>query len=275
MELSTLFRLDNKVIIITGGAGFLGKMHAEAVAAFGGIPVLLDISESALRKTEEEINSNYNIVSQSYVVDITNENAVIDNVKEVLEKYGRIDGLINNASNNPKIEEGKNENFSRLENFPLETWNQDFAVGLTGAFLCAKHYGFEMSRNDTGGSIVNISSDLGIISPDQRLYSDKKLKEHEQLVKPVSYSVVKTGLLGLTRYLATYWPKKVRCNAICPGGVENGQPKEFLENVRKLIPMDRLAHRTELQGSLVFLLSNASSYMNGSILVVDGGRSVL
>jgi len=145
---------------------------------------------------------------------------------------------------------------------------------LTGAFLCAKHYGYGITQNPSGGVIINISSDLGLIAPDQRLYSNSDLNAKDQSVKPVTYSVAKTGLLGLTRYLATYWiDKNVRCNAICPGGVENGQPDTFLNNVSSRIPMGRLARPNEYQGTLIWMLSEASSYLNGAIIAVDGGRS--
>ena len=182
--------------------------------------------------------------------------------------------MVNNAANNPKVEDSNEVNFSRLENFPLDIWHDDISVGLTGAFLCAKHYGFAISKNPNGGSIVNISSDLGLIAPDQRLYSKTGVNESLQNVKPVTYSVVKTGLIGLTRYLATYWPdKNVRCNAMCPGGVENGQPKEFLKEVSARIPMARMANAGEYQGTLIWMLSDASSYLNGAVIPVDGGRT--
>ena len=162
----------------------------------------------------------------------------------------------------------------KIENFTLDSWNQDIAVGLTGAFLCSKHYGNMISKNKDGGSIVNISSDLGLIAPDQRLYRREGLLDESQYVKPVSYSIVKTGLIGLTRYLASYWTdKKVRCNAICPGGVEQGQDELFLEEVSKRIPMNRLAQVDEYQGTMIWMLSDASSYLNGSIISVDGGRT--
>ena len=145
--------------------------------------------------------------------------------------------------------------------------------GLTGAWLCSKHYGSEIAKNKKGGTIVNISSDLGLISPDQRLYLSGKDKN--KLVKPVTYSVIKTGLIGLTRYLATYWVDKgVRCNAICPGGIENAQSKDFLKKVSTRIPMGRLAKPEEYQGTLLWMLSDASSYLNGAIVPVDGGRTV-
>ena len=191
-----------------------------------------------------------------------------------MDKFGKIDGLVNNAANNPKVEDSKEVNFSRLENFPLSIWYDDIAVGLTGAFLCAKHYGYKIAQNPNGGSIVNISSDLGLIAPDQRLYAKDGIDNDKQNVKPVTYSVVKTGLIGLTRYLATYWAdKNVRCNAMCPGGVENGQPNDFLEEVNKRIPMERMANADEYQGTLLWMLSDASSYLNGAIVPVEGGRS--
>ena len=162
-----------------------------------------------------------------------------------------------------------------MENFPLDIWNDDIAVGLTGSFLCAKHYGFAISQNPNGGSIINISSDLGLIAPDQRLYSKDGVDNGKQNVKPVTYSVVKTGLIGLTRYLATYWAdKNVRCNAMCPGGVENGQPEEFLKEVSARIPMGRMANASEYQGTLLWMLSDASSYLNGAIIPIEGGRTV-
>ena len=273
-DLDNIFSLNNRVIVITGAVGLLGRMHAEAVAAFGGIPVLLDIKLSELNEFEAEINAKYNIESVSYVVDITDEDQVKKNAKDVVDKFGRIDGLVNNAANNPKMEDSNEKNFSRLENFPLELWSLDIAVGLTGAFLCAKHYGSIIAENKEGGSIVNISSDLGLIAPDQRLYRKENLSEVQQSVKPVTYSVVKTGLIGLTRYLATYWAEKnVRCNAICPGGVENRQSEAFINNVSSRIPMGRLAKPNEYQGTLIWILSDASSYLNGAIIAVDGGRS--
>ena len=149
------------------------------------------------------------------------------------------------------------------------------AVGLTGAWLCSKHYGTQISKNKDGGSIVNISSDLALIAPDQRLYIKKNETEKNRSVKPVTYSVVKSGLIGLTRYLSTYWADKgVRCNVMCPGGIENGQSNEFLDKVKTRIPMGRLAKSDEYQGTLIWMLSNASSYLNGAVVPVDGGRTV-
>jgi NAD(P)-dependent dehydrogenase (short-subunit alcohol dehydrogenase family) len=271
---NSLFSLTGKVLVITGAAGLLGRQHAEAVATAGGIPVLLDNRAETVQELANEIAIRFDIPASGWAVDITSEHEIEDNCKVVSARYGHIDGLVNNAANNPKVEGDDAKDFSRLENFPLEIWNADLAVGLTGAFLCAKHYGAAIAHNPDGGSIVNISSDLGLIGPDQRLYRKPGLPDDQQPVKPVTYSVVKTGLIGLTRYLATYWAdRNVRCNALCPGGVENNQDSDFLRDVSSRIPLGRLAQPDEYMGALIFLLSSASSYVNGAILAADGGRS--
>ena len=273
-NLKSIFSLKNKVIIVTGAAGLLGEKHIEAILAFEGIPILIDINKSKIEIVKRKLNKQFKNNIDSYILDITNEDDIKKNSYLIQKKYGRIDGLINNAANNPSIENDKNEQFSRLEHFPLETWNQDIAVGLTGSFLCAKYYGHIISKNKDGGSIINISSDLGLIAPDQRLYEEKNIKKNQQKVKPVSYSVVKTGIIGLTRYLATYWNESpIRCNAICPGGITNNQHEDFLDKVNYKIPLGRLAFSNEYQGVIVWMLSDASSYLNGAIIPVDGGRT--
>lgn len=271
---NALFSLAGQVVVVTGAAGLLGRQHVEAIACAGGVPVLLDIHAEANTKLAAEIGNRFHVPASSWRVDITNEASVAESCKLILGRYGHIDGLVNNAANNPKVEDNQLLAASRLENFSLDVWNADLAVGLTGAFLCAKYYGVAIASNERGGSIVNISSDLGIIAPDQRLYRKHGLPEHLQPVKPVTYSVIKTALIGLTRYLATYWATQgVRCNALCPGGVENGQPADFLDNVTNRIPLGRLASPGDYRGLIVFLLSDSSKYMTGSIVVADGGRS--
>lgn len=269
-----MFSLKNKVIIVTGASGLLGREHIDAIASFGGIPILLDLNQEFLDSQVKQLNNKYNINSDGFAIDITIENQVKECSELIIKKFGRIDGLVNNAANNPKVENSTNLNFSRLENFPIEIWQNDLDVTLKGSFLCIKYFGYLISKNDRGGAIVNISSDLGLIAPDQRLYKVEGLTEELQPVKPITYSVVKTGLIGITRYVSTYWAdKNVRCNAICPGGVENNQNADFLNEVIKRIPLNRMADKSEYKGLLVFLLSDASSYLNGSIIAADGGRS--
>ena len=271
--MNNLFSLSGKVIVVTGACGLLGRSHCEAIASAGGTPVVLDLDQLQAEKFASLISQKYSVESKGFSVDITNEEQIAENANSLVSIFGKIDGLVNNAANNPKVENADGKDFSRLENFPLDIWQKDLSVGLTGAFLCCKYYGTKIYENKDGGVILNISSDLGIIAPDQRLYANDQLPAHEQPVKPITYSVIKSGLIGLTRYMATYWPEKVRCNALCPGGVETEQSKEFLLKVKERIPMSRMASVNEYQGALVFLMSEASAYMNGSVLSIDGGRT--
>lgn len=272
----SLFALDDEVFVITGGAGFLGLMHAEAILSANGIPVLMDISQTALDKALGHLKSN---CSDRQVLgikaDITNVREVEDACARVLERFERIDGLINNAANNPVVSsQGTLSSSATFENLSVDDWRNDLEVGLTGAFICAQKFGACMAEKGKG-VIVNISSDLGIISPDQRIYRRPELADDEQSIKSVTYSVVKSGIIGLTRYLATYWAtRNVRVNTLSLGGVMNDQADNFLQKVHQLIPLGRLANKEEYKGCIVFMCSRASSYMTGANLVVDGGRTI-
>ena len=268
-----IFDLTGRVAIITGGSGLLGRKHAAAIAAAGGIPVITDLPSTAPQTVALEIGDAFSVEAMGYPADVTDPEQVQALLDACLERFGRVDILVNNAANNPKAETTSDTNWSRLENFPMEVWSGDISVGLTGAFLCSKVVGSEMARRRKG-VIVNVASDLAIIAPDQRIYRRDDLPDDRQPVKPVTYSVVKAGLVGLTRYLATYWADKgVRVNSISPGGVYNNQPEPFVKRLTDLIPMGRMANADEYQGAMLFLCSDASSYMTGANLVVDGGRS--
>lgn len=272
----SLFDLQGRVALITGGAGLLGYHHGAILADAGAHVVLLDLDAADPQSRAERLTDKYGPKSLGVICDITRENSVEAARKKILEEFGRIDILVNNAANNPKIEDGNgNTTWSRLENFPLDVWDADIRVGLTGAFICSRIFGAEMAKQGSG-IIVNVASDLAVIAPDQRLYRVDGLADDAQPVKPVTYSVVKTALVGLTRYLATYWSSaNIRVNAISPGGVFNDQPEVFLSRIKQLIPMGRMADRDEYQGAILFLCSDASSYMTGANLVIDGGRSCL
>jgi NAD(P)-dependent dehydrogenase (short-subunit alcohol dehydrogenase family) len=272
-ESSSLFDLTSRVAVITGGAGLLGVRHARAIAGVGGIPVLADIRGQAAEERARDIAREFDVEAWGIAVDVTNLASVEALRSAVMKRHGRVDILINNAANNPKQEAANDGARSRLENFAVSQWEEDLAVGLTSAFLCSRVLGAEMARQRRG-VIVNIASDLALIAPDQRLYRQNGLPEKSQPVKPVSYPVVKSALLGLTRYVATYWANEgVRCNALSPGGVYNEQPDSFVVRLSQLIPLGRMAHPDEYEGAIVFLCSDASSYMTGANLVMDGGRT--
>jgi NAD(P)-dependent dehydrogenase (short-subunit alcohol dehydrogenase family) len=263
------------VAVITGGGGMLGYQHAAAIASLGGQAALLDINPEGLLATAKRLQAEFASAALTVPVDVTDLDAVSRSKSAVLEEYGRIDILINNAARNPKVESNDNADFSRLENFPLDQWQKDLDVGLGGAFNCCKVYGAHMAAAGRGGVIVNIASDLGVIAPDQRIYEVTGRPAHLQPVKPITYSVVKHGLIGLTKYLATYWcDRGIRCNALSPGGVFADQDGVFVSKLVKLIPMGRMAAPDEYRGAIAFLCSDASSYLNGANLIVDGGRSV-
>jgi NAD(P)-dependent dehydrogenase (short-subunit alcohol dehydrogenase family) len=267
------FSLEGRVAIVTGGAGLLGVRHGEAIAAAGGVPVLADIRGAEAEARAAEIATASGVPAIGIACDVTRPESIEGLLQAVLERMGRVDILVNNAANNPKVET-PGQAFSRLERFPIEQWHADLAVGLTGPFLCARIIGGALAAQKRG-VIVNISSEYGIIAPDQRLYLKDGLPADQQPVKPVTYSVVKAGLHGLTLYLATYWAHAgVRVNTISLGGVESGQPSAFLERAAARIPMGRMAQPHDFQGALVYLCSDAAAFVTGANLVVDGGKTI-
>ena len=274
MGVRDAFDLTDRVAVITGGAGLLGIKHAEAIIEMGGVPVLLDIAGERAASCAEALAAAHGRPAYGFGVDITQPEKVQAALAQVLDAAGRVDILINNAANNPKVESQDGKQWSRFENFPLHVWQQDFAIGVTGAFLCSQVFGMHLAQQG-GGVILNIASDLSVIAPDQRIYREPGLPDDQQPVKPVTYSVVKAGLVGLTRYLSTYWADRgVRVNALSPGGVANGQDEAFVQRLTNLIPMGRMADKDEYKAVVVFLVSDASAYMTGVNVIMDGGRTV-
>ena len=269
--------VKDKICIVTGGGGLIGTKHSEAILEGGGIPVLLDIFPEGMAKVKKSLQDEYgeDINVETFVVDITKKEELINIRTLLLQKYGHIDVLINNAANNPKVEGGsKNLGATRFHNFPLDIWNQDMAVGLTGAFLCAQVFGEQMEKQQSG-VILNISSDYGIIAPDQRIYRKEGVPEDQQTIKPVSYSVVKHGIIGLTKYLAVYWANKgIRVNTLCPASLYNGQDDEFVSKISNLIPLGRMSNPDEYVCTILYMISDAATYMTGATLIIDGGRTI-
>jgi NAD(P)-dependent dehydrogenase (short-subunit alcohol dehydrogenase family) len=250
------FDLSGKTALITGAAGLLGIEHAAALLESGATVILTDLSEAALDAARETLSREADVNRiLTRVMDVARPEAIQLVANTLAEAGRRVDILINNAAIDPKVngDEGILET-SRLENFPLAQWDMQVAVGLTGAFLCSQEFGSLMARDGKGGMILNIASDLSVFSPDQRLYRKEGVASEMQPVKPVTYSVIKAGLVGLTRYLATYWADRgVRSNALSPGGVLNGQGEEFVQRLSLLIPLGRMANRDEYRCAVQFL----------------------
>ena len=266
------FSLSKKYCLITGAAGLLGSEHAQAILEIDGNVILTDIDIKKLKKIKENIKRKFNKSNiLSFKMDVTKTNEikkVFDNLKK---NKIEVDILINNAAIDSKVKKMGLRNSNSFEKFSLNDWEKQISVGLTGSMLCSQIFGSAMSKRNRG-VILNIASDLSVIAPDQRLYSTSKKNKN---YKPVTYSVIKHGLIGLTKYLATYWPEKnIRCNSLSPGGIEFDQSNEFKKKISKLIPLNRMAHRSEYKSAVKFLCSDASSYMTGQNLVIDGGRSI-
>ena len=278
MELPSKFDMSGRVALITGAAGLLGREHALALLEVGSKVVVTDLDGDPLNEAYNFLLTKYDPKSVIRMpMDVTNEVHIREVCNELTERSIPPDVLINNAAIDPKVTKARNMlEGSRLENFSVKDWDLQVNVGLKGAFLCSKIFGYRMAASELGGVILNIASDLSVFSPDQRLYETPGLEDEEQPVKPVTYSVIKTGLIGLTRYLATYWANSgVRCNALSPGGVENNQDHNFIAKLKELIPLNRMATKDEYRSAVQFLCSDASLYMNGQNVVMDGGRSVL
>lgn len=266
--------LTNKVAIVTGGTGFLGRQHCLALVEHGATVYNFDLTSNETDLSDT--NNNFNSRIKFIACDISNEIQVGNAVEKVLQNDKKIDILVNNASIDYKVTGNLANNLTdyRFENFDFSSWEKEIGVGLNGAIYCSKHVAKNMIFNKSG-SIINIASDLGVIAPDQRIYiKEKRGLEAMRFYKPFSYSVIKHGLVGLTKYLSTYLAEYgIRVNTLSPGSIENEQDAEFLNNLRSRIPMGRLANVEEYKGAIQFLASDASSYMTGQNLIIDGGRS--
>lgn len=262
------FRLDGKVAVVTGGVGLLGSQFSLTLAQAGAKVIVADLQESRVEQAAAALKSS-GFEACGVAFDVTSKDSVQSLVDETLGNYGRLDVLVCSAAMDPKFDasqSGKHGN--TFEDFPLEAWQDALEVNLTGLFLCAQAAARPMLAQNSG-SIINICSTYGLVGPDQRIY---ERPGEPPRYKPVYYSVTKAGVLGLTRYLATYFRgKNIRANALTPGGVYNEHDDTFVKNYAYRTVMGRMAEKDEMNGALLFLASDASSYMTGSNLVVDGG----
>lgn len=268
--LNSLYNLKNKVIVVTGAAGQLGGQYVRATLEVGCRVVALDYD---LDNPKGNLSSLQSDDLMTLEVDITKKTSIQGALKKICERFGKIDGLINNAAIDAPPG-GSDENTGSFEAYPEDAWDKMMEVNLKGMFLCCQVFGSDMAAKRKG-SIVNIASIYGMLSPDQRIYEYKYKNvgaEAKPFFKPVAYSVTKSGVYNLTRWLATYWaPSNIRVNTLTLAGVFNNQDETFLKNYTQKVPMGRMAKQDEYCGAVLFLLSDASSYMTGSNMIVDGG----
>jgi len=289
-SLNKLFDLSERVAVVTGGAGLLGAEFCRTLAEARAAVVIADLNEEAAATLADAICQD-GPRALAVKVDVTSPISVQRMVETALEAYGRLDILVNSAALDPKFDpehqgigdRGVRDTGSRetaslssplspnslaFEDYPLDLWNQAMAVNLTGAFLCCQAAARPMLAQG-GGVIVNLSSIYGLAAPDQRMY---QRPGQPPQYKPAYYPVTKAGILGLTRYLAAYYAgKNIRVNAISPGGVYNGHDDEFVKAYSARAILGRMAEKDEMNGALLFLVSDVSKYMTGANLVVDGG----
>ena len=266
-----MFDLKGKVAIVTGGAGMLGREYCRALAEASVHVVVADLRGGEAKNAAHQLNANGHPKAIGIETDVTDKTSVEWMVDRTFKEFGRVDILVNNAALDPKFDtEHADEHTNTFEDYPLKLWNQSLDVDLTGMFLCSQAVGSVMVQQNSG-VIVNICSTYGVVGPDQRLYEHDD-ETRPRTYKPIPYAVTKSAVLGFTRYLATYWAgKNIRVNALTLGGVFNQHDDEFVRRYSYRTPLGRMAERSEYCGALLFVASDAASYMTGSNLVVDGG----
>ena len=265
-----LFDLTGKTAIVTGGIGILGRQFCSILAEFGANVAVVDIQDEMARDFAAELEGRFDQKCRGFYCDITNPESVEQMVQNVISTFGEINILHNNAA-------GKSANLSQffapLEEYDFEQWNQIMDINIGGMFLVAKYVGKVMVEQNKGGSIIQTSSIYGIMGPDNRIYEGSYYLDH-QINTPAVYATSKSAVVGLTKYLATYWAAKgIRVNTITPGGVESGQNDIFKQKYSNRVPLQRMGKPHEIAGALLYLASDASSYVTGQNLVVDGGLS--
>jgi NAD(P)-dependent dehydrogenase (short-subunit alcohol dehydrogenase family) len=265
-----IFSLEGKVAIVTGACGLIGKKHCEALANAGASVVVADVNEAVCVAFANELGEKHLGIS----VNVVDETSLKSAKEKIFARFGRIDVLVNNAAINDMFENPSLAlEHSMFEHYPLDMWKKSLEVNVTGVFLCSQVFGSVMAEAGSG-SIINVASTYGITAPDQNLYKDEN--GIQKFYKSASYPTTKGAVISFTRFLAAYWGNKgVRVNTLSPGGVENNQDDFFVENYSKRTVLGRMAKNSDYQGAIVFLASDASAYMSGANLVVDGGWTII
>ena len=270
------FNLKNKIIVITGGSGFLGSEFSSTLSDVGAIPIILDKNNASLELLKKKFIKKKQR-GFFFLVDLNNETKVNVVINSIIKKYRKIDCLINAAGFTGEDMLKTDSNFfEKFENYDFKLWQKSLNGNLSSTFILTKSVAKHMLKRKKG-SIINIASDVGIISPDHRIYEANKKINYKgvNFNTPLSYSVAKSGIISMTRYLATYWAKKgIRVNCVSPAGVYKKHNKKFVEQLSEKIPMGRMAKPEELTGAIIYLCSDASSFVTGHNLVVDGGRTI-
>lgn len=264
----TLFDLAGKTAIVTGGSGILGRHFCAGLAESGAAVAVVDIQQDSARELAADLNNRYGARTLGIGCDVSDPKSVREMVERVVAEFGEINILHNNAA-------GKSNDldafFAPFEEYTLEQWRNIMAVNVDGMFLVAQAVGKQMVAQGRGGSIIQTASIYGVMAPDQRIY-EGSFYLGRQINTPAVYTASKSAVIGLTKYLATYWADKgIRVNTIAPGGTESGQNEEFNRRYSARIPMNRMAQAYEMVGALLYLASDASSYVTGQTVLVDGG----
>ncbi len=264
------FNLLNKTALVTGGAGIIGNHFCKGLAENGANVAVVDINIEAAEKLAKEIEENYQVKCKGFYCNVANQDSVSEMVKSVVENFGEINILLNNAA-------GKSNNltdfFAPFEDYKLDQWREIMSVNIDGIFLVAQAVGKQMVLQQKGGSIIQTASIYGVLSPDHRIY-EGSFYLGTKINSPAVYAASKAAIIGLTKFLATYWSNQnIRVNCISPGGIESGQNEVFNQKYSNRIPLNRMAHAHEMVGAVLYLASDSSSYVTGQNMIIDGGLS--
>lgn len=265
-----LFDLTGRTAVVTGACGLLGVQHCEALLEAGATVIAADLNTDDVEALATSLGKG----CRGFAVDVTSSESLVSLRDSILQREGQLDILVNNAAVNDMFENPELAgHLSQFEHYPLDSWKKSLDVNVTGVYLTSQILGTEMAKRGSG-SIINVASTYGMVGPDQSIY--KEAGKEQLFYKSPAYPATKGAVLNFTRFLAAYWGKKgVRVNSLSPGGVENGQDEWFIENYSAKTVLGRMAHKSDYRGAVVFLASDASAYMSGSNLVVDGGWTAM